>query len=216
MSEPNSRTGESVRKRREKAGKTKRERKKESVSRDFFFIAVAPLVARGLRATVGRLSRSWVSPPGSGGQARAAVINNAAINPGLSPAGMTAFGKKRRELAAPALSSSSSAPPPLSFPRARLSLSFYVILSLPLSFSLGKRTPGLAPSRGCSRERKTKAGGRRGRIEWRSLVRLSRSVYLSGKEARKRRSSCSVFLSLSLFLSISAHFFQPSPPCDST
>lgn len=118
---------------------------------------------------------------------------------------MTAFGKKRRELAAPALSSSSSTPPPLSFPRARLSLSLFLRYSLApaLFLSLGERTPGLAPSRGCSRERKTKAGGRRGRIEWRSLVRLSRSVYLSGKEARKRRSSCSVFLSLSLFLSFS-------------
>lgn len=144
MSEPNSRTSESVRKRCEKAGKTKRERKKkrvggESVSRDFFFIAVAPLVARGLRATVGRLSRSWVSPPGSGGQARAAVINNAAINPGLSPAGMTAFGKKRRELAAPALSSSSSTPPPLSFPRARLSLSLSTLFSRSRSSSLSVR-----------------------------------------------------------------------------
>lgn len=59
-----------------------------------------------------------------------------------------------------------------------------------------------------------------------SSGRLSRSVYLSGKEARKRRSfSLSLFFSLASFpfslslsfflcLSISDHFFQPSPPCD--
>lgn len=42
-----------------------------------------------------------------------------------------------------------------------------------------------------------------------SSGRLSRSVYLSGKEAE-------ILLSLSLYvcLSISNHFFQPSPPCD--
>lgn len=89
------------------------------------------------------LSRSRVSPPGFGGRGpvRAAVINNAAINPGLSPAGMTAFGKKRRErererarrprtFILPPLSS----PLPLSFLFPSLSLCLY------LSFSFDERT----------------------------------------------------------------------------
>jgi len=78
---------------------------------------------------VGRLSRSWVSPPGFGGRGlvRAAVINNAAINPGLSPAGMTAFGKKRRE---------NSSPPHLYPPVSFLHYPFRSSLSLHLSLSI--------------------------------------------------------------------------------
>ena len=84
---------------------------------------------------VGRLSRSWVSPPGFGGRGlvRAAVINNAAINPGLSPAGMTAFGKKRRE----------SSSPPYLYPSAsflRYPFRSSLSLSLSLSLSISTRT----------------------------------------------------------------------------
>lgn len=122
----------------ERERKEGRERQKENAPHDFFFIAAAPLVARRSRFTseVGRLSRSWVSPPGFGGRGpvRAAVINNAAINPGLSPAGMTAFGKKRRE--------SSSPPhlyPPASFPRYPFRSSFSLSFSISIYPALSMR-----------------------------------------------------------------------------
>lgn len=145
---------------------------------------------------------------------RAAVINNAAINPGLSPAGMTAFGKKRRE----------SSPPPHLYPPASFNPAtpFVSLCLLYLSFSFDERTRRLALSRGCSRERKMK-GWRMKRVDGveESRPDVYRGAYISRE--RKRGSGDPLSLSISCLLSfsfspsvlsISNHFFQPSPPCD--
>lgn len=135
---------------------------------------------------------------------RAAVINNAAINPGLSPAGMTAFGKKRRE--------SSSPPhlyPPRLFPSLPLSFLFLsLFLYIYLSCSFDERTRGLALSRGCSRERKTK-GWRMKRVDGveESRPDVYRGAYISRE--RKRGSGDPRSLSLSRLLllrSLSLYF----------
>lgn len=209
--------GERKEKEREKERETKTERERFSwlflyrgsaARRSRFTSEVGRSLARGYRRRVS----------GAGGPVRAAVINNAAINPGLSPAGMMAFGKKRRE----------SLPPPHLYPPASfipatpfvpLSLFFSLALSLFLSSYLSlsmREREGWLWAEGAVEKGRWRDGGWRGWMEWRSLVRTFIEERISLGKGSEEAEIFSFPLSLFLFLclSISDHFFQPSPPCD--
>ncbi|KAL0102578.1 hypothetical protein PUN28_018106 [Cardiocondyla obscurior] len=160
------------------------------------------------------------------GRASLSLVGIAAGFRGQGPRGDDGLWQKaERELAAPAPLSSHRFHPRYPF---RFALSFSLSPILLLSFSFDERA-GFEPRVQSRKEDEgvvDEEGGWSGGV---SSGRLSRSVYLSGKEARKWRSSLSLSLSLSVSLSffllppffflsfclsISNHFFQPSPPCD--